>query len=1431
MTATGICAPSPQLSQGNEIAIVGMAGRFPGAEDVRRFWDNLCAGAESFTHFTDAELREAGVPADLIGDPRYVKAGAVLDGIEMFDAAFFGYAPMEAQIIDPQQRLFVEHAWAALEDAAYGVTDTDNRIGVFAGSAMSTYLLNNLIRHPDLVESVGQIQLALANDKDSLCTRTAYALDLAGPAFSIQSYCSTSLVAVCVACSSLLAGECDMALAGGVAITVPQRAGYLYQEGGMSSPDGRCRAFDAAAQGTPVGNGVGVVALKRLDEALRDRDHVYAVIRGWAVNNDGAAKAGYTAPGVRGQAGVVVEALAAAGLDADGIDYVEAHGTGTRLGDAAELSALARSFQASVGRAGSCAIGSVKTNVGHLDRAAGVTSLIKTALAINHGMIPASLNFETPNPAIDFDNTPFYVNTRLSPWPDSDRPRRAGVSAFGIGGTNAHVILEQAPQPQATSPGRRHQLVVVSGRDAHAADDQLKQLAELLRGEPAAGLADISYTLQVGRRAFEHRRAFVCAGRDDAMAVLAGRESGRVLPCAQVLADRRVTLLLPGAGEQYEGMAAGLYADEPTFRGTVEACAGVLRDVLRFDMAEALFGSGSPGQVPCRQSAAFVVTYALARSFMTWGVAPQAMLGHGVGEYVAACLAGVLDLDDALRLVAEWDRLAAGPLARAAVTPDLREPLTAWIRSHVSLHPPNIRCASSLAGTWLTDEQATDPRYLAEHSNASARLADAPGAVTAEPDQLLLDMGTGELFSAAFTEHQAAYNGARRPLIVHALRARGDAEEDQAVLLAALGQLWSAGVKVDWLGFSAHEQRARVSLPGYPFQRRPYWIEPPAVPPEDVPMEAGKQPPDQWFHMPVWRPRAACGGIGGIGGPCLVFADAGGLADEMLSQLAVGGVAAVRVVPGEEFAETGDGGFRLRPKEDDDYAELVRLLSERGLLPATVIHLWRVDGQRGDGASYPGSGQSLGFYSLCSLARALGEVAARQVRIAVVTDHMQTVDETEIPVPEKVTILGPCTVIPQEYPALSCRSIDIVRPAAGDVAGMKDLAAQLLGELRWQGADGQVAYRGGARLVREIERRPAVPKPSALRRHGVYLITGGLGGVGLLLAGHLARTVSARLVLTSRRGLPPREAWQALSREETDQGLRIRRVMELEASGSEVIVAAADVTDEAAMREVVEQARARFGRIDGVVHAAGLTEPDSFRPLRLLTEKMCEAHFGPKITGSLVLERVLRDVPLDFCVLQSSMSTVLGGMGFASYSAANLFLDAVAARYRGPGHWISVNWDTWQPTIKVGGAVGASMTEYSMTSDEAFEAFERVLGFPGHRVIVATGGLPLRMKQWLAPQSTATTAARTTLFPRPPLMRPPVPAESGVELRMVRIWQELLGIDQIGIQDSFFELGGNSLTGLQLINRVNKEFGTAISALTLFESSTITALSERLAIS
>ncbi|MEA2692329.1 MAG: hypothetical protein QOJ16_1716, partial [Acidobacteriota bacterium] len=643
----------PETADGlYDVAVVGLAGRFPGARNVSELWENLREGVESISFFTDAELLRAGVPRELLADPGFVRARGVLAEADRFDAALFGFSPREAQIMDPQQRVFLEVAWEALGSAACDPDHFPGAVGVYAGVSQSSYFLSNLLSNPELLRSVSPLELRLGNDKDFLSTLTSYRLNLRGPSVTVATACSSSLVAVHFACQGLLNRECDLALAGGASVTFPQVQGYFYQPGGILSVDGHCRTFDAGASGSVGGDGVGIVVLKRLADALADRDTIHAVIKGSAINNDGAGKIGFTAPSVEGQAAVIAEAQGAAGVDPASISYVEAHGSGTPMGDPIEIRALTRAFRAGGedSHSGYCAVGSIKTNLGHLDSAAGIAGLIKTVLALEHRILPPSLHFERPNPAIPFAETPFFVAARAQGWASDGAPRRAGVNSFGIGGTNAHVVLEEAPEPAASGPSRPWQLLALSAASEPAVERAAGDLAAHLAAWPASPLPDVAHTARIGRRVLRHRRALVCRDREDALAALAAPGSGRLLAGDDPIPGRSVAFLLSGVGDHYPGMASGLYLEEAVFRREVDRCAEILTPLLGVDLRplftappEAPQGTGPDLRRPdlrqmlapaaprasaldrtaILQPAVFVVDYALARLWESWGVRPR----------------------------------------------------------------------------------------------------------------------------------------------------------------------------------------------------------------------------------------------------------------------------------------------------------------------------------------------------------------------------------------------------------------------------------------------------------------------------------------------------------------------------------------------------------------------------------------------------------------------------------------------------------------------------------------------------------------------------------------------------------------------------------------------------------------------------------------
>ena len=872
------------------IAIIAMAGRFPGATNVEAFWDNLCAGRESITFFEEGAL-DPSVPAAERNDPDYVRARGVIEGVELFDAAFFGIAPREAELMDPQQRLFLELCWECLERAGHVPDACAVPVGVFAGMHNATYYQRHLAGRPELVAALGAFQVMLANEKDYVATRVAHRLNLTGPALSLNTACSTSLVAVCEAVEALRGGRCAMALAGGVAIACPPRSGYLGQEGTMLSPDGHTRSFDAQAGGTVFSDGAGVVLLKRLSDALADGDPVIALIRGGAVNNDGGAKASFMAPSSAGQAAVIAQAHARAGVGARSIGYVEAHGTATPIGDPIELEGLTRAFRLGTPEAGFCRIGSLKSNVGHLVTAAGVAGVIKAALALAEEALPPTLHYRAPNPAFDLDASPFRVNDRLCGWPRGDVPRRAGVSSFGVGGTNAHVVLEEAPARAASEPAAGPQLLVLSARTPVALGAAAAQLAGHLRAQPQLNLADVAWTLAVGRKAFAHRLAVVATDASDAIERLTSPETAAMIARSQPKTPAEVVFMFPGQGAQYAGMGRALYASEPVFREALDACADHAQAVLGFDLRERVFADAPEALLPTAvtQPAIFAVEYALGRLWLSLGLEPAAMLGHSVGEFVAATLAGVFALPDAIGLVAhrgasmqalpggamlsvrlsredvlarlpaalslaaenapsacvvagphealaryqaglEADGVACRPLRtshafHSAMMDPVLEPFRLQV-GQVARHAPRIPLLSTATGDWLGAVEAQSTDYWVGHLRQPVRFSTALARVLQAPSRVLLEVGPRATLSALARQQPALRQGGSM-----ALASLGDTPQDEhAALRQALGQLWCRGVRVDAAGLDHRRRRHRVRLPSYPFERLRHWIDAPAAP-------------------------------------------------------------------------------------------------------------------------------------------------------------------------------------------------------------------------------------------------------------------------------------------------------------------------------------------------------------------------------------------------------------------------------------------------------------------------------------------------------------------------------------------------------------------------------------------------------------------------
>ncbi|MDD4965742.1 type I polyketide synthase [Halothiobacillus sp.] len=1487
----------------NRIAVIGIAGRFPGASDIRHYWENLREGRELVKTLDDDQLRKAGVDDVLIANPSYVKAASVLDDAAGFDASFFYLSAREAEKMDPQLRVFLEGAWSALEHAGYNSENFEGSIGVFASSLASTYLLNNLYSSDkffagDMQALLGDMIARIGNDTNYLATRTSYHLNLTGPSVSVQTACSSSLVAVHYAAQSLLNGECDIALAGGVSLRFPQEAGYLHQRDGILSQDGHCRPFDAKASGTIFGNGMGAVVLKRMEDALRDGDEIWATLLGSSVNNDGSNRVGFSAPGVEGQSQVVREALAASGVEPASISYVEAHGTGTAMGDPIEVSALARAFGES--SPGQCAIGSVKGNIGHLSTAAGIASFIKTVLMLRHRTLVPTVNYSSPNPECKFSETPFYVNTETGQW-RGEGPLRAGVSSFGMGGTNCHVVLEEAPEPAPSSESRPLVLLPLSAKSPAALDKAVAGAVELLRSEESPAFSDIAYTYAMGRRTFNYRSAVVAGDAAQTAATLELNDPGKVVTGTGQPEPHPIVFLFPGQGAQYADMGLECYRREPVFREAVDRCAEILRPQFGIDLRDALYArerGADPNAFDLRQTslaqpALFTVEYALACLWMSWGIMPESMIGHSVGEYVAATLAGVFSLEDGLALVARRGRLvqdlpggsmAAVPLSPTAIEPYLingaviaavnepgvctvsgtdeaieemrrrlsddgivcrtlqtshafhspmmepaREPL-AQLVSGFTLRPPRIPFVSNVTGGWITDGQATDPDYWATHLRQRVEFATGAELLLTNPSRIFLEVGPGQTLSTFVRRHP---DKDLTQLILTSLGRTQGADKEYAALLNTVARLWCAGQTIDWNGFYQEEQRRRVPLPTYPFEHVDYWVEP-----SDIEATSSGRPRhndrrldlEQWFYTPVWRESIAAihpAVAQTDARRWLIFVDEEGVGKQLADKLRERGDQVTMVFAGSGLERLPEGDFMLRPKSEQNYRSLIGELKAADSMPDGIVHCWSLDR---DEESLSGidrfeAAQTKGLYSVLGLVKAItGESGVGEIDLYLMSSDLHSVTGEETLRAEFAPLTVATKVISQEYPNIDCRGVDVQSRRAGKPA--PELAvSQLLREFSQKGErELAAAWRGDRRWVQDYDRLTGALGDTAtpLKQGGCYFITGGLGEIGLTISEMLAQHYGARLVLLMRKAMPSPEQWDAwLEDHDVDDviSVRIRNARRLESLGAEVLVVTGDVADYERMVEVFDAAEVRFGHVDGVIHAAGLPGEKWDRTIRDTWIDQCQWHFNAKAHGMIVLERLLAERKPEFCLLVSSLASVLGGLRLLAYGAANHYMDVAAFRANlsgGATRWVSVDWDVWQhhqDEKRAVSGIGKSMDDKAVQPEQGLAAIRHILSLPGvSQVAVSTWSLEYRMEQWirlgiLAARSGPAAGGHG----RPRLGTDFTQAEGEVEKVIVDMFSKTLGIDGIGVNDDFFELGGDSLISVQLLAQLREAFQVDVS--------------------
>jgi amino acid adenylation domain-containing protein/thioester reductase-like protein len=1449
-------ADQPSRPHDGDIAVIGMACRVPGASGLDEFWDNLRNGVESIVSLNDSEI--VRLDPDQTRDPYFVPAAASIRDIDRFDAAFFGYSPAEAAVIDPQQRLFLECAWEAMENA--GVTGGGPRVGVYAGASLGTYLINNVLpaklgsrtylshRHFD---DATDLRIEQGNSRDHLTSRVAFKLGLRGPSVNVQSTCSTSLVAVHLARRALLDGDCDVALAGGVSIITPQDTGYQWRDGMMLSADGHCRAFDAAADGTVFGSGLGVVVLKPLSSAVADGDHIYAVIKGSAVNNDGSRKMDYSGPSQQAQSDVVAEAHRSAGVRADSISYVEAHGTGTRLGDPIEIAALAEAFRRTSDRSGRyCALGSVKTNLGHLDEAAGIVGLIKVVLSLRHREIPPSLHFSSANPLAELETTPFFVNTELRSWRSADGgPLRAGVSSIGMGGTNCHVVLEEPPAtpPAPPKPERPSHLLPISARSPKALRATMQRYLANLQERSDVPFPDVCYSAATGRRHFDLRAAVHATDREDAARRLAALLAEGDSDTAKLgaLHKQPIGFLFTGQGSQYVGMGHTLYNSQPVFRRTIDECDEILRPLMDTPLVSTLFDEHPDNRIDDTgnaQPALFAVEYALSRLWRSWGIEPELVMGHSLGECVAACVAGVFSLEDGLRLVSARGRLMqelprTGAMAQVDAGVEQIEPYLDKCRDAVSVAAINAPDSTVISGradavrevcerlTRAGVETAPLKISIASHSplmrpmlepfravaesiryapptidiisNVSGALAEAGELQSA--DYWVRHIERPVLFTRAM--EAAAERGIRafvevgpRPTLSNlgrrclptpgVLWLPSMTPRDQDAAVASLRKLYLAGAPVDWAGFDAPFHRRRVPLPTYAFQRERHWIEretfAAAAPADDKPAPT---------YDIVWEPFEPDPQPRSTDGLFVVVGPTGGPADHIVEALQARGRRCVR---------GGSDGSGMP-------ADVTRGSGELHVVFCS---------QASEGLDAPAAAAAL-----LTDARAILESA-----VGIATDLWFVTRETDLGVETEQAQLGPSgtaalvRTLNAEYPDLRCVALAV--PAGVESEG--DLVSMLLARGR-PGLEEQLAISGGK--IHRVRLRPApetVPAAMPVRSDGVYLITGGSSGLGLRLAAHLSSFRPKRLILVSRSGEPPAAEAATWAR--------------IVATGTPVTMLRTDVADEERMREILTEYGAD---LRGVFHCAGSLADGVF--LRQTPNQFTDL-LRTKVEGAWILHRHTRELALDFFVMFSSLASLIGYPGQSAYAYANGCLDALARHRTSCGlPALSVSWGSWAGTGMTSRLTQAERERLAATGeallqdDGAFAALARLLARRVSHAAVADMDWPTLVRARTHTQSLllALTAPRPVAGRSPEFaerLHAATPDEARAILRrtVTQTLRDLLAEEHIEPLQGFSEMGIDSLGALDLQRRLQRDLGVTLTVTVAFDHPCLDDLIEHL---
>ncbi len=1495
----------------SDIAIIGFSGAFSGSSDIDEYWEKIISGEDCITRLDLESCRNRGISEDIISNPDYIPARGEISQTDKFDPYFFGFSPMDAKFLDPQIRLFVMHCWKALEQSGYIRERNRLSIGLFTGAGANSYLHDNLLRNSDITANYSLWDMMSYGDRKYIASRTAYLLGLKGPVFCLNTACSTSLVSITEACYRLADNRCDLAIAGGCTLHTPESFGYIYSQGTILSPDGRCRAFDKDAAGIVDGSGVGSLVLKRFTDAERDKDNIIAVIKGYSINNDGSRKVGFTAPSVTGQKECIIEAQHMAGITSERIGYIECHGTGTELGDPIELESLKKVFSENstgITRSDKCYLGSVKANIGHTDTAAGIAGVIKVCRMLQNKLIPPQINYSSPNPKLELESSPFEISKNIIDWKASDNsPLMAGISSFGIGGTNAHIILQEAPQTKKEKPNKaediRINLLCMSAKTEKALNNYKKKLLEYLSSKPDLNISDAAYTLRTAREKFDKRKTVAVCGNDF---------ENSIVSSATAHSDKgsNTAFMFPGQGSQYLYMMHDLYKASGVFKDVLDECAEFLirdgfcdiRKILYPEAGKQKEAEALLNNTLYTQPILFSVELALASLWISLGIKPSIMIGHSLGEYTAACIAGIFSTENALKIIKkraelissleEGNMLAVGinsccaekytesHISLAAVNaPKLcvfagqKDNInTLYTRfaednifckkintshafhsfmmdqildefrefiSNIKLNKPSIPFISNISGNQITGEEAVSPDYWTDHIRKTVNFYKGADKLINEDKYILLEVGPGRTLSTLINMNESAAD----KTIIQSLPEKD--KNSTLMFYSAVGNMWCLGVEADFEKLDNQQDKFIIPLPTYEFDLKSYWIKPDTDKQNNI-QNQKRNSTNKWFYAPAWKKKqiVANSHTEKKVKNYLVFTDNTGISEKLLSKLHSKNIFTVKFEKSFTY-NNATKLFTVRSGSKEDFLKIFKSLKQYNIILNQIIYLPTLNKYDQDQEKEDQSilyYMTLCFYNLLYILQGITEVFGNiNINFTAVSSNIFSVLNTEKIIPYKSIISGIIKCIPIEFSEIQCKIIDI-----DTTNNSIDLNINsILKEFEIPNISSSIiAYRGRSRWFEtyepvELEESPDINNTS-FKHGGVYLITGGLSGIGYETAKFLASTYNAVLILTGRTKLPQKDLWNSPD-VLTDKHIleRIERIKKLEELGAECCIISADISLEKSVKELYEKSITKYKHIDGVIHCAGIPAGQA---MFLKQPEDCEPVFAAKVYGTPLLYKYFAGTKPDFFIVCSSMTAITGGYGQSDYAAANSFIDAFAncIKNKNPEeNIISINWSLWKETgMGINTLLPNNMQKEqnerlktAITNSEGIEAFNKIADTKGiPQILVSPFNIESKNNTETDKKENSnieiSDQTDDNFFERPDIDSEYDPPQDHEEKILVRIWENVLGIKGIGINDNFFKLGGHSLNVTQVISRLNKEFNTSCSLTVIFENNTVKELAE-----